>query len=209
MSTLLASCGESAQERAAREEQARQEQLAIEQAAAEQARVEAEQARIREQQQEQERIAREVQERIDRIYGDYALSTGATPYSGCYGANIAYDPSNCSHIEVNTPKNSDVLVMLKQDDEVVAHAYIRAGASYTFSLPHGSYQPFFYYGTGWYPEKEMSSAPCAGLKGGFLNGETIGKDDPQSIRHQTLTYTLILQQNGNFQTQPSNLEEML
>lgn len=47
------------------------------------------------------------------------------------------------------------------------------------------------------------------IKGGFIANEDFGKDDPQSLYNNVLTYELILQQNGNFSTRPSNPEEAL
>jgi carboxypeptidase C (cathepsin A) len=45
------------------------------------------------------------------------------------------------------------------------------------------------------------------LKGGFIAGESYGKDSPQRLSNNILEYELILQQNGNFSTKPSNAEE--
>jgi len=99
-----------------------------------------------------------------------------------------------------------VLVTIKKNDKVVRHAFIQAGDSYAFSFPNGTYQAFFYYGKGWSPEKEMKNGA---LKGGFITNEDFGKDDPQLLHNNVLKYELILQQNGNFSTRPSNSEEAL
>ena len=135
------------------------------------------------------------------------LKTGDTPYSYCYGENLKCSGSRCSQIKVITPSNSDVLVTLKQKDRVVAHAYIRADSSYTFQIPNGVYQPFFYYGSQWNSEKEMTQTVCGMLKGGFSQNEHFGKDSPQTLNQNVLTYELILQQKGNFSTKPSNKNE--
>ena len=87
------------------------------------------------------------------------------------------------------------------------HAYVRAGSSYTFEMPNGTYQPFFYYGKGWDPNKLMPSNSCKSLKGGFLERESFDKDLPQRLENQTLTYTLQSVTNGNFQTIDSDSEE--
>lgn len=99
-----------------------------------------------------------------------------------------------------------MLVTIKKNDKVVRHAFIQAGDSYAFSFPNGTYQAFFYYGKGWSPEKEMKNGA---LKGGFITNEDFGKDDPQLLHNNVLKYELILQQNGNFSTRPSNSEEAL
>ena len=217
--TLLSSC-ESKEARITRE--LREEQYRIELA---------EKAERREQerllQQEQERIEierREEQERKEReihlekqrkekaIYDKYinnSLRTGATPYAYCYGRNKSCSSRGCSNIIVKTPSNSDVFVTIKKDKKVVKHAYINSGSSYKFELPNGEYQPFFYYGKGWNPEKEMKQTSCGMLKGGFISNESFDKDSPQFLSNEVLTYELILQQNGNLQTKPSNANEAL
>jgi len=130
-----------------------------------------------------------------------SLYTGSTPYYQYYGVNPSCDTYGCSEIKVTASNNSDVVVIIKQKKVVVRHAYIRKGDSYTFSLPNGTYQPFFYYGKDWNSEKKMNKGK---VKGGFLEDEHLGKDDPQYLENNILKYTLILQKNGNFQTKPSN-----
>jgi len=160
---------------------------------------------------EKERLEREKQEEIERkereIYNKYihnSLDTGATPYYKYYGGNPSCHTYGCSEIKVTASNNSDVVVIIKRNEIVVRHAYIKAGNSYTFSLSNGTYKPFFYYGRGWYPKKEMKDGT---MKGGFLEDEHFGKDDPQRLSNNILEYTLILQRNGNFQTKPSNESE--
>ncbi len=134
-------------------------------------------------------------------YYDNSLRTGATPYSNserCYG--------NDSKISVSTSYNSDcdVVVIIKRRGEMVKNTYLRAGASYTFDLPNGTYQVFFYGGKGWNPNKSMPN----GLKGGFVANESYSKDSPVSLDYQILSYELIPQRNGNFNTQQSSASEM-
>ena len=99
------------------------------------------------------------------------------------------------------------MVTIKKNNEVFRHAYINAGSQYTFEFPNGTYQAFFYYGRGWNPNKVMKETDCGTLKGGFIADEHFGKDSPQSLSNNILEYELILQQNGNFSTRPSNSEE--
>lgn len=160
---VLTSCEseEARKERLEREEQYRIElsQKEAEKKKAETTRLE--KVRIeQEKQAKAERLEREArleQERKEQeIYDRYisnSLHTGATPYSQYYGGNSSCSDYGCSQIKVRT-SNSDVLVTIKNNDRVVRHAFIQAGSSYTFSLPNGTYQPFFYYGKGWNPEKK-------------------------------------------------------
>lgn len=169
-----------------------------------------EEQRLKEERAKQLRLAFEDQEReILEKYRSNSLNTGATPYSYCYGASNSCSSYDCSQIKVKTPSNSDVLVTIKRNNEVYRHAYIRAGSSFTFQLPNGTYQPFFYYGKGWNPQKIMKETSCGTLEGGFVAEEHVGKDSPQNLNNDILQYELILQQNGNFSTQASNPEEAL
>lgn len=140
-------------------------------------------------------------------FGANSLRTGETPYAYCFGANGGCYGQECSQIKVRTPSNSDVLVTIKSDNIVIRHAYIKAGNTYTFDIPNGTYQTFFYYGKGWFPDKVIKQTTCGLLKGGFLQDEYIGKDDPQVLNNDILSYELILQQNGNFSTRQSSSTE--
>lgn len=206
----------------------RQQRLAIE----EQQRIEIEAERVADEaaralKSEQERTEREKREEAERkmrearlekerqekaIYDKYinnSLKTGSTPYAYCFGRNSSCSNWGCSQIKVKTPYNSDVLVTIKKGEKVVRHAFIKRGSSYSFELPNGTYQPFFYYGKGWNPEKVMKETDCGILKGGFITNEDFGKDSPQSLSNNILEYELILQQNGNFSTRPSSANEAL
>lgn len=169
--------------------------------------VSCETATEKEQRLKQEEATRLEEERIKKIYdefGNNSLNTGSTPYENYYG-NDNDCLFNCSEIIVQT-SGYDVLVTIKRNDVVVRHAYIQAYNSYTFSVPNGTYQPFFYSGTGWYPDKPMKDGK---IRGGFLSDENFGKDNPQYLEDNILTYELIMQVNGNFSTKPSNASEAL
>jgi len=136
-----------------------------------------------------------------------SLPTGAMPYSYCFGSYNYCGGYNCSEISVRT-SSSDVLVTIKDSEgDVVRHAYINAGNTFTFNVYDGQYQVFFYSGTGWNPNKYMASNSCGVLRGGFVSDENFSKDDYVSMYSQTLSYELILQQNGNFNTKSSSLSE--
>jgi len=214
---ILSSC-ESDEERSyrlAQEEQQRIEQQEERQRAEAERQARLEQERIeREARLEQERIEREAQLEKERkekeIYDKYisnSLRTGATPYSYCFGTNKTCNEYGCSQISVKTPLSSDVIVTIKQNGKVVRHAYINGGFSYTFEVPNGTYQPFFYYGKGWNPDKVMKELDCGTLEGGFISAEHFGKDDSQHLSNNILEYELILQEHGNFSTRPSNQNE--
>ncbi|MBQ4915294.1 hypothetical protein J8L85_12650 [Maribacter sp. MMG018] len=215
LTIIISSCESDAErkQRLAKEEQQRIELEEKRKAEEAERAFQLEQERIeQEKREEEERIAREIfleKERQERIiyekYINSSLNTGTTPYSRYYGGNSSCNKYGCSQIKVTT-SNSDVIVTIKKEGKVVRHAYIKSYSSYTFSFPNGTYQTFFYYGKGWNPEKEMKGGK---MKGGFVANEDFGKDNPQTLNNNILEYQLILQENGNFSTRPSNPEEAL
>ena len=137
----------------------------------------------------------------DNPYYNNSLRTGTSPYAS-YGTSV----SDESQISVTTSSNSncDVVVIIKSGGEIARNAYIKAGGSFTFYIPNGMYQVFFYGGKGWNPDKSMPG----GLTGGFVANESFSKDSPVTLNHQGLTYELIPQSNGNFSTQQSSASEV-
>lgn len=165
---------------------------------------------------EEQRMAAEVawlaeeQRRIEYQYGTNSLSNGSQPYSRWYGTNSYYDEyTPHSEIIVNAPYNSDVIAIVRYNNhngKVAGHKYIKAGNSATIYLCNGAYyQTFFYYGKGWYPDKEMKN----GVKGGFVKNEVYSKDGSSSyLEDNVLTYELTISQHGNFSTSSSNENEI-
>lgn len=206
VSILLFSC-ESEEDRKARE--FKEEQTRIEFVAKQKAEDEAKAILIEQERIEQERLA-EVERKEKAVYDKYinnSLRTGSKPYAYCFGSSNSCDGYGCSQIKVKTPNNSDVLVTIKKNGKVYRHAYINSSSSYTFNIPNGRYQTFFYYGKGWNPKKFMKETTCGTLKGGFIESEHFGKDDPEYLSDMIRSYELILQQNGNFSTRSSNSDE--
>jgi|JI6StandDraft_1071083.scaffolds.fasta_scaffold02801_10 hypothetical protein len=137
-----------------------------------------------------------------------SLRTGAMPYSFCYGASNNCSGYGCSQISVLTDGTGDVIVTIKdRSGEVIRHGYIKGGQSFTFNVSNGSYQVFFYSGSGWNPNKNMPSSTCNFLEGGFVSNENVTKDNYIHLSNQIMSYELILQQDGNFSTKPSSKTE--
>ena len=154
----------------------------------------------------EEYIEDELSEENKRYLGN-SLSTGATPYKAVYGKNYRCPYAQCSGIRVTAPGESDIVVIIKRNNsygKVMAHGYIKAGGTYQFDIPDGTYQTFFYYGEGWNPNKDMGN----GVTGGFVKDEIFSKDNPQEIYSGVLSYVLQLQRDGNFQTKGSNRGEV-
>ena len=141
-------------------------------------------------------------------YKTNSLSNGAQPYAAYYGRNYSYDYGR-AYVEVKASSASDVLVVVRYNNSngrVAGHTYVKKNNRATiYLLPDYKYQVFFYYGTGWYPKKEMKD----GIKGGFLLNESFDKDGSSMYLGygQGVTYTLTQVVNGNFSTSHSNANE--
>ena len=157
---------------------------------------------------EQERKEAEFR-RLESMYGDNSLANVSQPYESWYGRNLYFDDyTPHSEIKVKAPANSDVIVIVRYNNmngSVAGHRYIRAGMSSTIYLRNqNKYQTFFYYGKGWYPDKEMKN-----VRGGFIKNEVFSKDGtPSYLDNNILEYELTLQVNGNFSTTSSSEGEM-
>lgn len=146
--------------------------------------------------------------KIRNQYIGNSLPHGSLPYEKFYGSNYSCSYNNCSSIRVQAPNNSDVVVIIKENDsveKVVNHAYLKAGNFYTFNVPNGTYQIFFYLGKDWYPEKKMKDE----IIGGFINNEVFLKDDPQTLNGGELSYSLVKKKFGNFHPDKSSGAEAL
>jgi hypothetical protein len=142
-------------------------------------------------------------------WSSYSLVTGSTPYANCYGSNNSCYSNFCSRITVSNGSN-DALVLIKNNfGYVIRHGYIRASNTFSFDLPDGAYTVYFYTGNGWNPYKNMNSTNCINLKGGFVYNEDVTKVNSRFLSSQEWTIELILQKNGNLQTQQSSKDEAL
>ncbi|MBR1792540.1 MAG: hypothetical protein IJ764_02755 [Bacteroidales bacterium] len=137
-----------------------------------------------------------------------ASAQSSQPYSQWYGANKTYDEyTPHSEVTVRAPINCDVIVIIRhnnKDGRVAGHRYIRRGSTGTIQLANGTYQVFFYYGTDWSSQVNMGD----GIRGGFTRNVQYSKDNPEILNNDILTYKLTLQRNGNFNTKPSNKNEV-
>ena len=151
----------------------------------------------------------------NEIYIDFyktnSLRTGSKPYAYCYGSNPYCSPPNgyveCSFIDVRASSSSDVIVIIKKNNRVYSHAYIKAGGYYKFKLGNGNFQTFFYYGNGWNPNKFIKNAICGKITGGFVSDESLDKSELINLRNSSMTYTLYNVVDGNFQPKSSNKNE--
>ena len=141
-----------------------------------------------------------VRQKPESKYANNRISSGSTVYS------TKSLLGNDSKIEIRTSSsaNCDLVAIVKYHGAIVRNAYIRAGRNHTFYVPNGTYQVFFYAGTGWNPTKPMPR----GLKGGFVANESFSKDSPTRLEYKSVVYELIPQLNGNFSTIQSSESEI-
>ncbi|MDC1505818.1 J domain-containing protein [Winogradskyella sp.] len=146
-----------------------------------------------------------------KYYSTNYLNTGDTPYSYCYGRNPYCTPlygyAECSFIDIRASNSSDVVVIVKKNNRVYAHAYIRAGGYYKFKLGNGDFQTFFYYGNGWNPNKFIKITNCGQILGGFVNNESLDKSEVIRLYNSSMSYTLYTVEDGNFTPKKSNKNE--
>jgi len=157
------------------------------------------------------KLVDDLKKEINESYKNNSLYTGAQPYSYCYGRNpscsIPDGYAECSFIDVQASSSGDVIVIIKKNNKVYSHAYIKAGGYYKFKLGNGMFQTFFYYGKGWNPEKLMKKTICGDVTGGFVSSEKLNKSDPIYLNHSTMSYTLYGVDDGNFEPEKSNKNE--
>ena len=133
------------------------------------------------------------------------------PYDYCYGRNPYCSPpkgyEECSFIAIKASSNSDSVVIIKKNNRVYSHAYVKAGGYYKFKLGNGSFQAFFYYGKGWNPKKYIKTTNCGRILGGFVSNESLDKSEVINLYNSSITYTLYSVENGNFSPKKSNKNE--
>lgn len=137
-----------------------------------------------------------------------SLQTGSAPYANCYGSLNICSGGDCSQVDI-TAGGSDVIVTIKNSsDRVVRHAYIRSRQEYSFDIPNGTYNMYFYSGRGWNPNKVQNSSSCSNLRGGFVSNESFTKDyESNRLNNNILSYELREVTSGNFRPGSSNAAE--
>lgn len=181
------------------------------QVAKEEIRMREEEERIREEAERRQREEEQQREQLYNTYGSNSLYNGSQPYESFYGKNHRYSSGEPhAEVRIKAAYDSDVIVIIRynnQNGRVAGHTYVRAGQTATIQLPGGHlYQTFFYYGSGWYPDKSMKN----GIKGGFLKDEAYSKDGSPTLLqdNEALSFELTPVQNGNFSTSQSNEGEI-
>lgn len=133
-------------------------------------------------------------------YKDNRLENGAKPYRAYYGK----DRTGYNYMDFNTEKGYDYVVIVKRssDMRVMNHVYIRGGRMCRLYLPDGTFNVYFYSGTGWNPNIKIK-----GVKGGFMESACNQKDEGIRLYDSYVTYTLYRVPNGNLHLQQSSVDE--
>lgn len=141
------------------------------------------------------------QQQLERErYRHNRLENGAKPYRAYYGK----DRTGYNYMDFNTEKGYDYVVIVKRssDMRVMNHVYIRGGRMCRLYLPDGTFNVYFYSGTGWNPNIKIKS-----VKGGFMESPRSQKDEGIRLYDSYVTYTLYRVPNGNLHLQQSSVDE--
>lgn len=139
-----------------------------------------------------------------------SLSTGSRPYKSYFGRS----QSGGHKMQITTDSGSDYIVIVKRhsNGRYVDHIYIKGGHTASMNLPDGTFDVFFYSGSGWNPYK--MNGDC---QGGFVENASLQKDGPVTLKRryegdyyydQTLSYTLYPVYNGNLSLEGATEEEV-
>ena len=141
------------------------------------------------------------QQQLERErYRHNRLENGAKPYRAYYGK----DRTGYNYMDFNTEKGYDYVVIVKRssDMRVMNHVYIRGGRMCRLYLPDGTFNVYFYSGTGWNPNIKIKR-----VKGGFMESPSNQKDEGIRLYDSYVTYTLYRVPNGNLHLQQSSVDE--
>lgn len=149
-------------------------------------------------------------------YRNNSLRTGAKPYAPYFGKA----QSGKNFIDFKTSGSSDYVAIVKRhsNNKYVNHTYIRGGDNARLYVPSGTYDVYFYSGSGWNPNMVVGQ-----FTGGFIEGGTMQKDGPIQLLSETITlddgstqirtaymeYTLYPVSNGNLILQSADIDNVL
>ena len=149
-------------------------------------------------------------------YRNNSLTTGAKPYASYFGKA----QTGKNFIEFKTSGSSDYVAIVKRhsNNKYINHTYIRGGDKARLYVPSGTYDVYFYSGSGWNPNMVVGQ-----FTGGFVEGGTMQKDGPIQLVSETIPlddgstqlrtaymeYTLYPVSNGNLVLQSADINNVL
>ena len=149
-------------------------------------------------------------------YRNNSLATGAKPYASYFGKA----QTGKNFIDFKTSGSNDYVAIVKRhsNNKYVNHTYIKGGDNARLYVPSGTYDVYFYSGSGWNPNMVVGQ-----FTGGFVEGGTMQKDGPIQLVSETISlddgstqlrtaymeYTLYPVSNGNLILQSADIENVL
>ncbi|MBR3442069.1 MAG: hypothetical protein IKG96_00255 [Bacteroidaceae bacterium] len=161
----------------------------------------------------------ESNENINNSYDAYrnnSLETGSKPYASYFGKA----KTGKNFIDFKTSGSSDYIAIVKRhsNNSYINHVYIKGGDKARLYVPSGTYDVYFYSGSGWNPDMEVGR-----FRGGFVEGGITQKDGPIQLVSETIEmddgqiqertaymeYTLYPVVNGNLILQSADIDNVL
>lgn len=149
-------------------------------------------------------------------YRNNSLETGAKPYASYFGKA----QTGKNYIDFKTSGSSDYIAIVKRhsNNRYINHIYIKGGDNARLYVPSGTYDVYFYSGSGWNPNMVVGQ-----FTGGFVEGGIMQKDGPIQLVSETITmddgrtqlrtaymeYTLYPVTNGNLVLQNADIDNVL
>lgn len=149
-------------------------------------------------------------------YRNNSLATGAKPYASYFGKA----QTGKNFIDFKTSGSNDYVAIVKRhsNNKYVNHTYIKGGDNARLYVPSGTYDVYFYSGSGWNPNMVVGQ-----FTGGFVEGGTMQKDGPIQLVSETISlddgstqlrtaymeYTLYPVSNGNLVLQSASIDNVL
>ena len=149
-------------------------------------------------------------------YRNNSLETGAKPYASYFGKA----QTGKNYIDFKTSGSSDYIAIVKRhsNNKYINHIYIKGGDNARLYVPSGTYDVYFYSGSGWNPNMVVGQ-----FTGGFVEGGIMQKDGPIQLVSETITmddgrtqlrtaymeYTLYPVTNGNLVLQNADIDNVL
>jgi|TARA_B110001450_G_scaffold162992_1_gene151915 hypothetical protein len=137
---------------------------------------------------------------------------GTSPYNSYFGSGIYDDTQNS--IIVNSPKNSDIVFLLKNafSGKTIRNEFIRKNSTFELTeIPYGTYIFVYFSGTDWSYNESMKNGR---IRGGFTKNKSFSKSEYSKDRMEFKTgyygsYELTLTQviSGNLETQPADEDD--
>ena len=137
---------------------------------------------------------------------------GYSPYDSYFGSGVYNETQNS--VIVNTPKNSDIVFLLRNvyTGKTIRNEFIRRNSTFELTkIPYGTYEFVYFSGTGWSQNVYMKNGR---IRGGFTSNKSFSKSEYIKDRMEfergyygSFTLTLTQVAYGNLDTQPADEDD--